>query len=188
MKDQTINDWLESLGSKTPTPGGGAVAGLNGAIAAAQLNMICRYTKKELHGILDLENKIQTFLELSQNDSEAFLNIQKAYGEDNKDEIQKALALATEPSNQIIMNCVDLLKFCSKNLDIFNKNLLSDLIVVLANLRASVEASQAMLVVNAKSMILGDNKNLVEQKIKYCNDLFGEIDDLKHSVKGIIAR
>ena len=40
----TISEFLDKLGSKDPTPGGGALAALAGAQAAAMLTMVCNLT------------------------------------------------------------------------------------------------------------------------------------------------
>lgn len=42
--ESTIEDWLDALASDAPTPGGGAAAALSGAMAAALVAMICRFT------------------------------------------------------------------------------------------------------------------------------------------------
>lgn len=188
MKDQTISDWLNALGSKTPTPGGGAVAGLNGAIATAQLMMVSNYTKAGLSGRPEtLGQKISTFLELAEQDSKAYSQVHKTYKSNDKLAIQQSLLDATEPSANVVAGCEDLYHFCNVNLELFNKNLLADLVVVLANIRASVESAQSMLLVNSKAMDEARNKVEIQQKIKYCDELISKIDDLKTSVKAKIA-
>ncbi len=44
IASQTIADYLGALNSKSPTPGGGAVAGTTGATAAAIAGMVIHYT------------------------------------------------------------------------------------------------------------------------------------------------
>ncbi|HEX9744973.1 MAG TPA: cyclodeaminase/cyclohydrolase family protein [bacterium] len=41
---QTINDFLKTLASEAPTPGGGSVAALDGALGVALLEMVCDLT------------------------------------------------------------------------------------------------------------------------------------------------
>jgi methenyltetrahydrofolate cyclohydrolase len=43
-RDETIGTFLDKLAAKTPAPGGGAVAALHAAEAAALLAMVARYT------------------------------------------------------------------------------------------------------------------------------------------------
>src|SRR5262245_54866298 len=44
MRDQTITGFLEQLAARQPAPGGGAVAALHAAHAAALLGMVARYS------------------------------------------------------------------------------------------------------------------------------------------------
>ena len=67
LADMTITDFLESLGSKAPIPGGGAVAGVSNAIAAGLGGMVVAYSlgKKSLadHQTM-LEESTMTLKEL----------------------------------------------------------------------------------------------------------------------------
>ncbi|MBW3569044.1 cyclodeaminase/cyclohydrolase family protein [Candidatus Parcubacteria bacterium] len=184
MDNYTLIDWLKSLGSKTPTPGGGAVAGLNGAIAAAQLKMVCEYTEDELEGKPDLIETIKKFLNLSEQDSQAYLAIKEAYGSKNNEKIQRALYSAIKPSEEIAAHCKIIYNFCEINSDKFNKNLLSDLVVALANIAASIESAQAMMKVNASSMNEGRNRDETLEKVERCDRLIGKVNSLKNKIKG----
>ncbi len=44
INQQPIGDWLDQLAAKSPTPGGGAVAALVGAVASALGSMVVAYT------------------------------------------------------------------------------------------------------------------------------------------------
>ena len=44
LADLTVRDFLDRLASKQPTPGGGSVAALSGALAAGLGEMVCQYT------------------------------------------------------------------------------------------------------------------------------------------------
>ncbi|HSU09646.1 MAG TPA: cyclodeaminase/cyclohydrolase family protein, partial [Pseudonocardia sp.] len=44
MFDARMSDWLDQLAGRTPAPGGGAVAALCAASAAALLEMVANYT------------------------------------------------------------------------------------------------------------------------------------------------
>jgi methenyltetrahydrofolate cyclohydrolase len=44
LLDMSVQEFLERLGSDAPTPGGGSVAALSGALAAALGQMVCRLT------------------------------------------------------------------------------------------------------------------------------------------------
>ncbi|HEX5692189.1 MAG TPA: cyclodeaminase/cyclohydrolase family protein, partial [Roseiflexaceae bacterium] len=44
LLDQTLNQFLDNLASKSPTPGGGSIAALSGAMAAGLITMVCDLT------------------------------------------------------------------------------------------------------------------------------------------------
>jgi formiminotetrahydrofolate cyclodeaminase len=85
----TIDEFLAQLGSSDPTPGGGALAALSGAMAAAMLAMVCNLTigrprfadvesevKDLLANCVDLQ---QQLLNLADADAEAYLAVRDAY-------------------------------------------------------------------------------------------------------------
>jgi methenyltetrahydrofolate cyclohydrolase len=50
IDQHTIGDWLDQLGAKSPTPGGGSVAALVGAIGSALGMMVLAYSRgKKAH-------------------------------------------------------------------------------------------------------------------------------------------
>ncbi len=80
LQDETIESYLDALSSGSATPGGGAVAAITGAQAAALIAMVCEFTKesdafpaKTIHLILDTANTARrTFLQLAQKDIVVF--------------------------------------------------------------------------------------------------------------------
>ncbi len=79
VSERTIGDYLDSLGSESPTPGGGSVAGLIGALAAALGQMVANVTLK---GAAD--STLQTAIAALQARRDAFVadaaNDEAAYG------------------------------------------------------------------------------------------------------------
>lgn len=47
LEQQAIGEFMEDLASSKPAPGGGAAGGVNGAIGAALVGMVCRITMKK---------------------------------------------------------------------------------------------------------------------------------------------
>ena len=85
----TIDDFLARLGSSDPTPGGGALAALSGAMAAAMLAMVCNLTLGRPR-FADVEPQVQTLLDrcltlqrellaLADADAQAYLAVRDAY-------------------------------------------------------------------------------------------------------------
>lgn len=91
MESRTVPDeaFLDRLASSSPTPGGGSVAALSGALGAALVSMVCRLTlgsKKyaEVHGaikeILDRSESMRSNLtSLIERDAEAFEKVLRAH-------------------------------------------------------------------------------------------------------------
>lgn len=179
MRDKTVAEFLKSLGAKQPTPGGGAVSALNGAIAAAQLKMVCEYTKNdEINIKIDFINqKAEAFIGLAEADSEAFNKVSEAYISQDSGQINASLLSAIRPSVDIITNCEELINFCEENLDKFNPKLNADLIVSLANLKASVRSAQAMIRTNAEALKEASPKT-IENHVSNCRELLSRVDKL----------
>ena len=72
--EQPIGSWLEELGSASPTPGGGAAAGVAAATGAALIAMVGRLTigKK---GFEDLDARMRSMVETADAEREAFLTL-----------------------------------------------------------------------------------------------------------------
>ncbi|HEX5456557.1 MAG TPA: cyclodeaminase/cyclohydrolase family protein [Candidatus Saccharimonadales bacterium] len=157
MKTTTVRDWLAELGDRTPAPGGGAVSALNGAIAAAQLKMVCEYSKDEeiKTEIPFLKQKTEVFLNLAEEDSAAFSKVSEAYKSRDTGKIDSALTGAIQVSIDVIDNCEGLLSFCEAKHQDFNPKLTADVITALANLRAAVSSAQAMEQTNIDAIEVG---------------------------------
>ena len=69
LRTTTIDDFLKLLASEAPTPGGGSVAALNGALGCALLLMVCDLTigkekyKEVWHDLEPLKTELQHLLE-----------------------------------------------------------------------------------------------------------------------------
>jgi formiminotetrahydrofolate cyclodeaminase len=70
--DREIASWLEDLGSASPTPGGGAAAGVAAATGAALIAMVGHLTigKK---GFEDLDARLRSMVETAEQEREGFL-------------------------------------------------------------------------------------------------------------------
>ena len=72
--EQPIGSWLEELGSASPTPGGGAAAGVAAATGAALIAMVGHLTigKK---GFEDMDARMRSMVETADAEREAFLTL-----------------------------------------------------------------------------------------------------------------
>ena len=82
VKDQTIGDYLQALGSTAAVPGGGSAAALAAAMGAALVSMVAKLSAKKartdkiraaLTGLVpELDQLADRLLELSQDDIDAY--------------------------------------------------------------------------------------------------------------------
>lgn len=170
MSSPRIEDWLESLAAKTPTPGGGAVAALSAAIAAAQLGMVAAYTtgpkwhdrEKRMQELHQTTASLQAgALGLIQADAEAFKSVGAAYQmpkatEQNKAArnaaIQAALTQAAQPPLQVAELAGQLVQISDELADAGNPNVISDVAVAAAAARAALESAIVNIEVNERDI------------------------------------
>ena len=82
ITDQSIHAYLDALSAREPTPGGGSVAALVGALAAGLAAMVANFTKGSRkyaavapeveHRLAQLDQSLQTLEELVQKDIDAY--------------------------------------------------------------------------------------------------------------------
>ena len=73
-RDQPIGSWLDELGSGSPTPGGGAAAGVAAATGAALIAMVGHLTIGK-EGFEDLDARMRTIVETADAERGAFLTL-----------------------------------------------------------------------------------------------------------------
>jgi formiminotetrahydrofolate cyclodeaminase len=157
IDEQTIGAFLTSLGAKTPTPGGGAVASLTAAIGAALGRMVVRYSagKKKLaeHDALHVEalEKLETYgtraLELAEADAEAYGRLNELWKLDRDDERRRrefpdAVRAAIDAPRGVVELSLDLLRLCDRLCGRSSRMLASDLAIA-AVLAEAAAASAA---------------------------------------------
>lgn len=90
MERQILGEWLDTLASKAPVPGGGGASALGGALAAALGQMVANLTvgkkryadvEEEMQQSLLTLNQLQKELQgLADQDAEVFAPLAAAYG------------------------------------------------------------------------------------------------------------
>jgi glutamate formiminotransferase/formiminotetrahydrofolate cyclodeaminase len=100
IRDQEVRAFLDVLASDSPTPGGGAVAGLAGAAGAALIEMVARLTigrdgyadvAERMGAMLaEAETERAAFLDLADRDANAFDGVMVAYKMAKGTEAEKA--------------------------------------------------------------------------------------------------
>ncbi len=162
----TVDEFLTRLSSSDPTPGGGALAGLAGAMAAAMLAMVCNLTvgrpryadvDEAIRAILsDAEAQQRALLDLANADADAYGAVRDAYklpqSTDNEKAartgaIAKSMERATEVPVQTAEAARAVLALAASAGEISNRLMLGDVAVAahLALSAARAAADQARL-------------------------------------------
>jgi len=206
MTKQTTEDWLASLAAKQPTPGGGAVAALLAATAAALLGMVSIYTTgpkwptqsdnmKKLSDKLDVLRR--SGLTLMAKDEEAFAKVGAAYQlihetahqkAVRKDAIEQALIGAAEPPTQVIQLSVDLLAIARELAKSGNPNVISDVSVAASSIRAALDAAIVNIEVNQQFIKRSDAKNKLQSIIEQAKDASLQTEQVVSQVRERIKK
>lgn len=154
--DKAIQYYLDELASKSPTPGGGGVAALVGALACGLVSMTANFTlgkeeykkyeKEVAHILVDNEKLRKNFTQLVDEDSFSYQKVAAAYKlpkvtSEEKEKrsltIQSALKRSTLVVLNICKNSFSGLNLASDLVEVANVNLLDDLSASLILFEAS---------------------------------------------------
>ncbi|MEM7623424.1 MAG: cyclodeaminase/cyclohydrolase family protein, partial [Planctomycetota bacterium] len=155
---------LGRLASKSPTPGGGAVAGLVGAQSAALARMVVSYSlgrkslaehQSQLETIAtQLDNARGVMLSLADADADAYASLSALWGSKSEkpDEFRAAVRRAIQVPRSVMAASADLLRLCESLAPISNPNLASDLVAAAVLAEAAAKAASLNAHVNAEQL------------------------------------
>ena len=137
----TLNEFLEKLGSKSATPGGGSVAALTGAMSAALVSMVCNLTLgKESYSefeslVSDSLSKSEKLIHdlkiCAENDINAYNYVMSTFklpkSPERTEKIQEAYKLAVNPPEETVKKCLEVIKLARNLINKSNKAAASDL-------------------------------------------------------------
>ena len=188
-----IVDFLDELNSSAPTPGGGAVAALNGAEAAGLFSMVANVTnhkqlKKDLEPNKNLVKVVlmtsiyqNNLLQLMDADANAFKALMDCYKmpketeeekEARKTAIQNACKNACEPPMQTLKTCLSLMNEARVTVAQGDKSVVSDAYIGSRLLVSAIHSSIYNLMININS--INDQE--------FCNKLKNMIEDAKAKI------
>ena len=175
LTDKKVSNFLGELASNSPTPGGGSVASLAGALGAALISMVGNLTagKKKYENIEEDIKKIVSSSEklryelsqLIEEDVKAFNNFMATYKmpketEDEKrmrtEKIQEALIEAAKVPFKTAYKCLDIMILSREVAEKGNVNLISDVGVAVLMAEAALES--AILNVKINLRMIKDEK------------------------------
>ncbi len=202
LLDYTLRDFITQAASDAPTPGGGGIAALVGALGASMAAMAANFTvgrpKYAEHeaAVKEVLAKLQPILANLQEgvdaDAAAFLEISQAYklpkdtdGEKTarKIAIDAAMLEALRVPFTIVLYCEEAAALLPGLARIANPNLLSDVMVAAIMLEAAALAARVNILVNAKGSARGEASEAEAKS----GAIIEKMNKIVHEVKAIIA-
>jgi formiminotetrahydrofolate cyclodeaminase len=167
LNDLSLTRFSEELASGNPTPGGGAAAALSGALAAALLAMVCRFTvgrekfaavEADVQAILaHADAARRRFHAAVDADAGAYAAVGAAYrlprGTDDEKAartaaIREASWSAAQPPLDVAEEAAALIALCQRAAGITNPMLGSDVTTAVALARAAIDGGAANVEAN----------------------------------------
>ncbi|SDK65729.1 Formiminotetrahydrofolate cyclodeaminase [Glycomyces sambucus] len=171
MRKTTIEEWLTDLASEQPAPGGGAAAGVNAAMGAALVSMVCNLTigkpkfaehEAVMREVLAEAERLRLeALQLAEDDAEAFSGVVAAYRLPKSSDEEKAARTAAIQSGLIEAAAVPLavarvaaevIKLSGRVLEGSNPNVLSDVAVAASAAKSALESAALNVDINLVSI------------------------------------
>lgn len=171
--DKTLQVYVNEVDSEMPTPGGGSVAALVGALGVSLAKMLAHLSihkkkfitadkKKQQQFILavkELEYYKNSLLEGIDEDAISYQAVMDAYQKKDKEEIQSALQSSAFVAFEMMTHAYKALKNVEKLIELGNKNVLSDLISGAILLYSCMEMAHLNVICNATLLDDEDKKN-----------------------------
>ena len=173
--DKKISNFLDELASNSPTPGGGSVAALAGALGAGLISMVGNLTvgkkkyedvEEDIKKIIGSSEKLRCELsQLIEEDVKVFNNFMSTYKmpketEDEKkirtEKIQESLIEAAKVPLKVAYKCLEVLSLSKEVAEKGNINVVSDAGV--AALMAEAALESALLNVKINLRMIKDEK------------------------------
>ncbi|NQS88920.1 cyclodeaminase/cyclohydrolase family protein [Patescibacteria group bacterium] len=202
--DKPLKDFLLDTFSKTPTPGGGSVAALTGALGASLLGMAANYTvgKKKFKSVegrikeilKELEEKREKFSQLIREDIDAYQNFSKVLDmpkntSEEKEARAQALQSSLKEATQVPLTTASvsfrLIEIAYELSSKSNPNLISDVGVGVILAWAALESAALNVKINLSRI---KDSSFVEEKINFLLSEGEKIkEDVVEKVKGKIS-
>lgn len=171
LAEKKIAEFLEELAAGTPTPGGGTVAGVSAATAAALIEMVCNLTigKRKYHSVeAEMKNvkeeaaKLrEVCLLLAEKDAIAFDGVMKAIKMPQKSEeeakarreaLQEASKKAALVPMDILRRCENLARLCITIVAKGNENAISDAGVAASLIYSAAQSASLNILINLSTI------------------------------------
>jgi len=191
--DKKVSNFLNELASNSPTPGGGSVAALAGALGAALISMVGNLTvgkkkyedvEEDIKKIISSSEKLRYELsQLIEEDVKVFNNFMATYkmSKETEDEkkkraemIQESLIKAAKVPLKVAYKCLDILSLSKEVAEKGNINVVSDAGVAVLMAEAALESAILNVKINLRM--------IKDEKIR--KELYSSIKEILLKEKG----
>lgn len=203
MKESRIIDFVDKLGSKEPTPGGGAAAGVAASMGVGAIVMAMEFSngkpleedEKDLltNRINELNEIKEIFKDIIDRDATDFEPLSNAYGmpratDEEKaartEAIQEGLITASQPPLDLLNNAKKVFDIAEEVLPLIKKGIISDVGVGVQLLRSSILSSSLNVYINASSLkdeetknkYIKDTEQTLEEYVAKADAIFNEVN------------
>lgn len=202
--NQSMKQYFEDLSSNSPTPGGGNVAALCGALASSLGTMVCNLTigkKKYIDveaEITSLKEKLENFkkeyFDLASKDNDAFDKVMEAFklpkesDEEKKirdSKIEEATIHAAEVPAEVMRISLEVLPILKVISEKGNQNSLSDAGVAISLIKTAVQSAYFNVLINCSSL---NNQTIANEIRKRASITFGEIENISSILLNSITK
>lgn len=171
LAEMRVDQFSETLASDAHAPGGGSAAALEAALGAGLVAMVCRLTQEKAQfaryraELLAVQTRAEALryalLDVMDRDTEAFLQVSRAFPMPKSTEeekaarsaaIQKGLELCTQTPLEIMKLAAEALDLAASLLGRFNENAASDLGVAVLSLQAGLRGAWLNVCINIGSL------------------------------------
>ena len=204
IKDASIENFLETLASRSPTPGGGSVVAVMGAMGAALVAMVCHLTigkvhyeavSEEMEAILhEVEAVRATLLDFIRADVEAFDAVMAAYGlpkvtDEEKGARSAAIQRALKGATRVPLDCAKasrrVIELSLLVAEHGNTNVITDAGVAALAAHAALKSSALNVRVNTGSI---KDSDFVRDSLEELDALMAGMDQKTHSIYQLVLQ
>ncbi|MDD5214258.1 MAG: cyclodeaminase/cyclohydrolase family protein [Methylococcales bacterium] len=205
IKDNAIQNYLDTLASKNATPGGGSAAALMGAQAAALVSMVCNLTIGKPK-YAEVETDMQALLEKSERlrekltgmikaDVDVFNRLMATYGlpketNDEKEARSAAIQVVLKDATQVPLDCAkacaEVIKLSQIAAEKGSAAVISDAGVGVMSGYAALKSAALNVYINAASL---KDKECAAQKLAELEAVLNGVEtDVQHCYELVKSR
>ena len=203
MKDKTIDEFLSAVAAPTPTPGGGSVSALAGALSAALSRMVAGLAQgktgyeavgAELAEIENRGKRIQSRLEaLIDEDARAYdlviaaMRMPKASDSEKATRVaamQSAYRKATEVPLETMERCVEALELAEAAIKKGNRGATTDAAVAILLAEAAIRGASLNCAINLASIKDESFRSGAEERVE---KLLKRADEIGHEAMAVVT-